>query len=141
MKTVQTKSIIEIIFEKLLELWISKNISLTPELLWVQCRLQSANYTLLHNMGHFRNKLWAESDIAILETFLFSYLFLSHSRRQVYDITVAPSLIPPGTLWKRLRNINLNDFKKVLDIHGIQHQKNNWSKEKINDQNAVSEFL
>ena len=32
-------------------------------------------------------------------------------------------------------------FKKVLDIQGIQHQKVKWSKEKIYYQNAVSEVL
>ena len=60
-------------------------------------------------MGHFRNKLWVNLDLDILETILFYFILLSHSRWPVYEITVAPSLKRPGILWKRLRNINMND--------------------------------
>ena len=46
---------------------------------------------------------------------------LGQHRWPVYEITVAPSLRPPGTLLKRLRNINTNVYTQFK--HASRHPR------------------
>ena len=65
-----------------------------------------------------------------LNFFLTLKMFTWH-KRPVYEITVAPSMRPPATLLKRLRNMKkklTRSLNMFLDIQGFPHQNITWSR-------------